>query len=583
MKQILNRFHKTELVSLINKSQRGYQSINDSLHRVQLQPKPKVNFKPSYKTVRLKFGSEARNAIIRGVSRLSETVQITLGPEYEGGDPKITKDGVTVVKSIIEPIREEDMGARMMKKIAGNTNLYAGDGTTTSFLLGNQLLKKGYFAVEFAGAHPIGLKRGMDKALLVVLDFLKNMAMPVTTEDEIFNICMVSSNYNQEIARIVAQTMDAVGLEGNVNIVESPTGRNKFNLVNGLIYERGFVSDNFVTEFKVQQKCELEFPLVLVVGNKVKTVQQISHILEVIKPTKRSFVLFSEDLQEDPLSMMVFNNSKGIIQSCAVNVPWMANVQKEQLRDIAIQTGATLVDDEYELKLEDVKIQHFGSAKKIVVDGYNTHIVGGSGVQEKIDDRLYEIQLALAQEKSPHLKQILRDRYQRMRAKIAEIEVGGRTEAERGELRDIIVDSLNSAKAAMMSGLLPGGGVALYQASKALRNGLQHLVDDENERIGVQVMADALQTPLRMVIENKIGKDCGHIINKIEESNNIFAGFDCRKGKFSVDDNYCVEEIVDMVDTGVVDSLNVIKTVLQDSVSLAALPLDHYQSKREIF
>ena len=219
----------------------------------------------------------------------------------------------------------------------------------------------------------------MEIALEVVLDFLNDMKMPVTTEDEIFNVCMVSSNYDALIARIVAKTMISVGINGSVNIVESPTGDTRFNLINGLIYDRGLVSDAFATEFKVEQRCEMEYPLVLVVPNKIKEVKDISPILDLVKKTKRSLVLYSEDLQEEPLSMMVYNNSKEIIKCCAVNVPWMANMQKEMLTDIAVATGATLVDNEYGIKLQDVTLEHFGSAKKIVVDMNQTHIVGGGG------------------------------------------------------------------------------------------------------------------------------------------------------------------------------------------------------------
>jgi chaperonin GroEL len=219
----------------------------------------------------------------------------------------------------------------------------------------------------------------MEIALQVVIDFLKDMTMPVSSEDEIFNVCMVSSNYDSLIARIVAKTMITVGLNGSVNIVESPTGDTRFNLVNGLIYDRGLVTDAFATEFKVEQRCEMEYPLVLVVTNKITDVKEITHILDLVKKTKKSLVVFSEDLQEEPLSMMVYNNSKDIIKCCAINVPWMANMQKEMLTDIAIATGATLIDNEYEIKLKDVTLEHFGSAKTIVTDMNQTHIIGGGG------------------------------------------------------------------------------------------------------------------------------------------------------------------------------------------------------------
>jgi chaperonin GroEL len=220
----------------------------------------------------------------------------------------------------------------------------------------------------------------------------------------------------------------------------------------------------------------MEFPLVLVVTNKIKTVQEITHILDLVKKTKRSLVIFSEDLQDEPLSMMVYNNSKDIIKCCAVNIPWLANMQKEMLTDIAIATGATIIDNEYTIKLDQVKLEHFGSAKKIAVDMNMTHIVGGSGSEAAVQDRIREIARVIATETSLNLKNVHRDRLTRLNAKVAEIEVGGRTEAQRGEIRDLIVDALNSAKSAMMNGVLPGGGVALYQASKVLESGLPHLV-----------------------------------------------------------------------------------------------------------
>jgi chaperonin GroEL len=225
----------------------------------------------------------------------------------------------------------------------------------------------------------VALKKGMEIALQVVIEFLKDMTMPVSSEDEIFNVCMVSSNYDSLIARIVAKTMITVGINGSVNIVESPTGDTRFNLVNGLIYDRGLVTDAFATEFKVEQRCEMEYPLVMVVTNKITDVKEITHILDLVKKTKKPLVVFSEDLQEEPLSMMVYNNSKDIIKCCAINVPWMANMQKEMLTDIAVATGATLIDNEYEIKLKDVTLDHFGSAKKIVADMNQAHIIGGGG------------------------------------------------------------------------------------------------------------------------------------------------------------------------------------------------------------
>lgn len=237
----------------------------------------------------------------------------------------------------------------------------------------------------------------------------------------------------------------------------------------------------------------MEYPLVLVVANKITDVKDIAPILDLVKKTKRSFVLLSEDLQPDPMSMMVYNNSKDIIKCCAVNIPWMANIQKEILKDIALATGATLIDNEYGIKLSEVTLDHFGSAKKIAVDMNFTHIIGGSGKQEVIDERLKEITSVIAAEHSPNMKVIHRDRLARLRAKVAEIEVGGSTDAEKGEVRDLIIDSLNSAKSAIQHGVLPGGGVALYQASKILEGGLPHLVKEESERLGVKVMQEALR------------------------------------------------------------------------------------------
>ena len=448
---------------------------------------PIAKFPPKFKSVRMMYGENARKALVAGISTLAQVGQKTLGPggrniaiDYEAGEPKITKDGVTVLKSLHLGEREKEMGSKLLKRSTGSTNIFAGDGTTTSSILSREILMRGNNAIEYEGAHPVALKRGLDKSLQVVSAFLREISMPVTTEREVFNVCQVSSNYNEAIAQLVAKTLNTVGLDGVVNITESPTGFSRFAMVNGLVFERGYVSPLFLETMsqegesgspgeqtqQASQIVELEQPLILVIANQIQEVSQIAPILEKVKKTKRPLLLFSEDLQEEPMSTMIYNNQKDIVQCCAVNIPWTAGVEKENLKDIAVMTGATLID-EY-VSLEDIELKHFGSAKIVQVDHSFTQIVGGGFSQEALDQRVIEIQATIDQEDSEHLKKVHRERLARMQHKIGEIQVGGGTDVERGEEYDLIIDALNSAKSSMKYGVLPGGGVALYQAAKVL-------------------------------------------------------------------------------------------------------------------
>lgn len=275
-----------------------------------------LSFPPKYKTVKVLFGDESRSVILRGITRLAETSQVTLGPggrnvtlEYEGGDPKITKDGVTVLKSIEMRARAEELGARLLKQSAGYTNKFAGDGTTSSALISKEVIRRGVTAIQVQGVHPIGLKRGLEKAMRVALQYLKEIAIPVTQKHEIMNVCNVSSNYNQNIAEVVAKTLTTVGLDGVINMTECPTGETQFALVNGLVIERGYVSELFAETEGKMKACEFEQPLVLVVADKITKVAQIAPILDLVKTKapNRPLLLVSEDLQEEPMSTMLYN------------------------------------------------------------------------------------------------------------------------------------------------------------------------------------------------------------------------------------------------------------------------------------
>lgn len=343
---------------------------------------------------------------MRGIERVSKTACLTLGPggrnvvlEYENGSPKITKDGVTVVKSIFEKTRDRDLGAKLLKRVANSTNVYAGDGTTTSTLISKELVSRGFNAIEFQGAHPISMKKGMEAGLKVVQGFLKDIAMPISQPEEVKSVCMVSSNHNERIAEIISKVLTTVGIDGVMNIVESPTGLTGFKLTNGLIFNRGLCSPHFVCEEAggnvVEQSLEFDHPLVLVVADKIEDIQQILPILEMVKKMKKPLVLFTMDLQEEPLSTLVYNNLKGIVKCAAINIPWAGGMELEHLKDIATVTGATLVDNDEigNLQLRHVQPEHFGKAKFIKVDEYTTSIVDGAGEPGDLEDRMDRIKV----------------------------------------------------------------------------------------------------------------------------------------------------------------------------------------------
>lgn len=341
-------------------------------------------------------------------------------------------------------------------------------------------------------------------------------------------------------------------------MTESPNGFTRFALVNDFVLERGFVSDLFTEDEEGKQlgperMIELEQPLVLIVSDRITEVSEIVPVMELVKETKRPLIVFCEDMQDGPLSTMVYNNRKNIIESCAVNVPFLAGVEKENLKDIAAMTGATLVDNErFGLMLENLELKHLGSANNVRVDAEFTHIVGGSHTEEALQTRIEEIKRTIEREDSIHIKGVHKERLARMTSKIAEIQIGGGTDVERGEERDLIVDALNSARSALEHGILPGGGTALYQASKLLESGLPHLVgNDKSEQIGVRVLQHALQQPIRRLIENKTALNSTTILRKLDsmyDEGELLAGWDVEKEKL----------IDDMVTHGIVDSFKVV-------------------------
>ena len=422
----------------------------------------------------------------------------------------------------------------------------------------------GFNAIEFQGAHAIAVKRGMDKGLQVVLGFLKEIAMPVSQAEEVENVCLVSSNYNERISSIISQVLMSVGLEGLMNIIESPTGLTDFKLVNGLVFSRGFVSPNFVQEEAggniVEQSIELDHPLVLVVANKIKHVEQILPIMELVKKAKRPLVLFSQDLQAEPASTMVYNSMKGIVSCAAVNIPWAGGVERDSLEDIAALTGATLVDNEHNLLLSEVELKHFGRAKHIKVTEYETSIVDGQGEKEAIEERYEIIKQQIKDEPKQQLKGVHQERLARLQSKIAEIWVGGFSEVERGEERDLIVDALNSAKSAIQGGVLPGGGVALYHASKLLEDGLPDVLSDPSEQLGAQILGKALKAPINQLVQNQEDHSAAHVLDKMADVGDFFTGYDIKS-----------QQMCDMMDRGIYDSYNVVKVILEDSVSLAGM------------
>jgi chaperonin GroEL len=509
----------------------------------------------------VRFGSDAREKLLRGVDILAEAVKITLGPkgrnvvlEKSYGAPRTTKDGVTVAKEIELGDRFENMGAQMVREVAQRTNDTAGDGTTTATVLAHAIVREGAKSVA-AGMNPMDLKRGIQKAVETVVADLKKRSKKVKSNDEIRQIGTISANGDSEVGKMIAQAMAKVGNEGVITVEEAKSLETELDVVEGMQFDRGYNSPYFITNAE-KMVAELEEPYILIHEKKLSSLQPMLPILEAVVQAGRSLVIIAEEIEGEALATLVVNKLRGGLKVASVKAPGFGDRRKAMLEDIAIVTGGQVISEDLGIKLENITLDMLGTAKKVRITKDDTTIIGGAGKKNDIAARVSQLKAQIEETTSDYDKEKLRERLAKLAGGVAVIRVGGATEVEVKEKKDRIDDALNATKAAVEEGILPGGGVALLYASKAL-SGLSGLNEDENA--GIAIVQKAIQTPLRQIVENS-GVEASIVVGKLLEQKSSTYGFDAQ-----------AERYVDLIDAGIVDPTKVVRIALQNASSVAAL------------
>lgn len=506
------------------------------------------------------FSEDARHAILRGVDQLANAVKVTLGPkgrnvviEKKFGSPLITKDGVTVAKEIELKDPLENLGAQMVKEVASKTNDVAGDGTTTATVLAQAIYREGIKNVV-AGAKPMEIKRGIDKAVQVVIEKLAEISKPIQDKKEIAQVGAISANNDLEIGEIIADAMDKVGKDGVITIEENKSTETILDVVEGMQFDRGYLSPYFVTDAD-NMEAVLENPYLLILESKVNSMKDILPVLEQLAKQNAPFLIIAEDVEGEALATLVVNKLRGTLNCCAVKAPGFGDRRKEMLKDIAVLTGGKVVSEETGMNINQVSLADLGRAKKVVIDKENTTIVEGAGNVEDIQARVNMIKKQADDSSSDYDREKLQERLAKLSGGVAVIKVGAATETEMKEKKARVEDALSATKAAVEEGIVPGGGVALVRALKAL-NGLKLT---EDQQVGVELIKKALTAPLGMIAINA-GFDAAIIINEIQKSKSNTFGF-----------NAATEKYVDMVEAGIIDPTKVTRSALQNAASVASL------------
>ncbi len=509
----------------------------------------------------VKFSQDARERMLRGVDILANTVKVTLGPkgrnvvlEKSFGAPRITKDGVTVAKEIELEDKFENMGAQMVREVASKTNDLAGDGTTTATVLAQAIVKEGAKAVA-AGMNPMDLKRGIDLAVDAIVTDLKSHAKKVTSNDEIAQVGTISANGDTEIGRFLAEAMQKVGNEGVITVEEAKSLHTELEVVEGMQFDRGYVSPYFVTNAE-KMRAELEDPYVLIHEKKLSGLQSMLPLLEQVVQSGKPLLIIAEEVEGEALATLVVNRLRGGLKVAAVKAPGFGDRRKAMLEDIAILTGGTVISEDLGIKLENVTVKMLGRAKKVVIDKENTTIVDGAGAKKDIEARSQQIRAQIEETASDYDREKLQERLAKLAGGVAVIRVGGATEVEVKERKDRVDDALHATRAAVEEGILPGGGVALLRALKAL-----DVVKTANadQKAGVDIVRRAIQVPARQIVQNA-GEDGSVIVGKLLENETYTWGFNAATGEYQ-----------DMVQAGVIDPAKVVRTALQDAASVASL------------
>ncbi len=509
-------------------------------------------------------GEDSRAAILRGVNQLADAVKVTLGPKGRNvvidkkfGSPTITKDGVTVAKEIELKDTLENMGAQMVREVASKTSDVAGDGTTTATVLAQAIFKEGVRTVA-AGANPMALKRGIEKAVAVVVAEVARLAKPVSGE-MIAQVGTVSANGDKTIGTIIAEAMDKVGKDGVITVEESKTMDTLLEVVEGMQFDRGYLSPYFVTDAD-RMEAVLEEPYILIHEKKISNMRDLLPILEQVAKMGRPMVIIAEDVDGEALATLVVNKLRGTLNVAAVKAPGFGDRRKAMLEDIAVLTGGKVISEDLGIKLETITIEDLGKAKKVTIDKENTTLVEGAGSGEAIDGRIKTIRNQIEDTTSDYDKEKLQERLAKLVGGVAVIKVGAATEIEMKEKKARVEDAMNATRAAVEEGIVAGGGVALVRAGKVLDD-FQTDGDDADEQIGVRIIRRALEEPLRQIAQNA-GKEGAVIVEKVLASNEESYGF-----------NAATEKFEDLVAAGVIDPAKVTRYALQNAASIAGLML----------
>lgn len=507
------------------------------------------------------YGVKAREKILTGVNKLANAVKVTLGPkgrevvlERSFGSPLITKDGVTVAKEIELEDKFENMGAQMVKEVASKTNDVAGDGTTTATLLAQAIFEEGVKLVA-AGINPMALKRGIDKAVEVVVKELEKIARPCKSRQEIAQVAAISANNDQTIGNLIADAMDKVGKEGVITVEESKGLETYLEVVEGMQFDRGYISPYFITDAE-KMECVLEDPYILVYDKKISAMKDLLPLLEQVARSGKPILIIAEDVEGEALATLVVNKLRGVLQCCAVKAPGFGERRKAMLQDIAILTGGTFVSEELGMKLENVQLKELGRARRVVVSKENTTIIDGAGKKEDIEARIKQIRAQIEETTSDYDREKLQERLAKLVGGVAVIYVGAATETEMKEKKNRVEDALNATKAAVEEGIVPGGGTAYIRCLPAL----EQLKLDGEEQHGVEIIKKALEAPLRQIAFNA-GYEGSIIVEKVKaEKDGV--GFDAEAG-----------QIRDLIEAGIIDPKKVTRCALQNAASVAGLLL----------
>jgi chaperonin GroEL len=509
----------------------------------------------------VKFSVEARDKMLRGVDILANAVKVTLGPKGRNvvldksfGAPRITKDGVTVAKEIELEDKFENMGAQMVREVASKTNDLAGDGTTTATVLAQAIVKEGAKSVA-AGMNPMDLKRGIDLAVEAVVADLKKNSKKITSNDEVAQVGTISSNGDTEIGKFLADAMKKVGNEGVITVEEAKSLETELDVVEGMQFDRGYISPYFVTNAD-KMRVEMDDAYILINEKKLSSLNEMLPVLEAVVQSGKPLVIIAEEVEGEALATLVVNKLRGGLKVAAVKAPGFGDRRKAMLQDIAILTGGTAISEDLGIKLENVQLNMLGRAKKVMIDKENTTIVNGAGKKADIEARVAQIKAQIEETTSDYDKEKLQERLAKLAGGVAVIRVGGATEVEVKEKKDRVDDAMHATRAAVEEGVLPGGGVALLRAVKALSR-----IKPENDdiRTGVEIVKKAIQSPARQIALNA-GEDGSVIVGKILEKDTYSYGFDAQSGEY-----------VDMFKKGIIDPTKVVRTALQDAASVAGL------------